>query len=781
MLSTKEGKKAWVEPVIDASAPDGYRLVVRSGRIAKEDEAKAKAGTKVGRGSNFTCVLTNTPLTPEHIKAEGKAGRMSARLLAIVAQGIRGRIYLSPTEEHEQIARSAEPEWEPEGDVPERLTGGTCYGYGLTTWGKLFTRRQLVAMTTFSDLVSEAREKVLDDARTAFAREWQGAMNALHRSGYHVMAYGPTKLGLEAIVQPAAEAAPLSDRLRNLGFPSVEQVAELTSDHTATTAIEELETAIIDDFLDAASTAAGAMGASGPNASQERPAYRLRILDRRLAHGGISVTAYAEAVATYLAFAVSKCSTRSCSLAIWEAGMGRLAGAMGRQAIPMQWSFAETNPLAGAGGDIAGTAVSVAENLDNLGIGLIGNARQSAAQTKPRRPVGAVISTDPPYYDNIAYADLSDFFYVWLRRSIGRVWPDLFHTLLVPKAEELVATPYRHGGRDAAEEFFMDGMTRALHNLAGETPGEYPLAIYYAFKQSEAETEGIASTGWATFLQAMVEAGLVVDGTWPVRTEATNALKAKTNALASSIVLVCRKRPKTAQITTRAEFLKAIKRELPDNLKLLQHGNIAPVDLAQASVGPGMAIFTRYAKVLEADDSPMPVKSALQLINTALDEFLSEQEGEYDPDTRFAITWFETHGMEPAAYGTAETLATARNVSVAGVAEAGLIEARGGKVRLLSRTEIPADWDPATDRRLTVWEATQHLIRRLELDGEQAAADLLNQLDSRAEPARDLAYRLYQVCERNKWADEGRAYNGLVIAWPELVKLARAAPEDLLI
>ena len=392
------------------------------------------------------------------------------------------------------------------------------------------------------------------------------------------------------------------------------------------------------------------------------------------------------------------------------------------------------------------------------------------------------ISTDPPYYDNIPYADISDFFYVWARRTLSAVWPDLFRTVLVPKAEELVANHLRQGGRQEAEEFFMSGMRRAIDNMLKAAPEQYPLTIYYAFKQAEVAEQGMASTGWATFLQAISEAGLLIVGTLPMRTERTARTRAiGSNALASSVILVCRKRSHAAQVTTRSAFVKALKQELPDALRLLQHGNIAPVDMAQASIGPGMAVFTRYAKVLEADDRAMDVRTALRLINAALDEFLSEQEGDYDPHTRFAVTWFETHGMDPAGYGAAETLATARNVSVAGVAEAGLIESRGGSVRLLPRAEMPAGWDPANDPRPTVWEAAQHLIRRLEEDGEVAAADLMRRLGERADPARDLAYRLYQVCERNKWAGEGRAYNGLVIAWPELTKLAQADTENLLI
>lgn len=363
---------------------------------------------------------------------------------------------------------------------------------------------------------------------------------------------------------------------------------------------------------------------------------------------------------------------------------------------------------------------------------------------------------------------------MWLRRSLKSIFPDLFVTLAVPKAEELVATPGRHNGKSGAEKFFLEGMTKAMNRLAEQVHPAFPITIYYAFKQAESDGDaGTASTGWETFLDAVIRSGFSTTGTWPMRTEGAGRMRAMgSNALASSIVLVCRKRATAAPITTRRDFLKTLKRELPDALKKLQHGNIAPVDLAQSAIGPGMAIFTRYAQVLESDDRPMQVRTALQLINQALDEYLSEQEGEYDPDTRFAITWFETHGMDEGPYGVAETLATARGVAVRGVQEAGILVAKGGKVRLLRREELPADWNPATGTRPTVWESTQNLIRTMQTQGEVAAGALLPQLGTLADTARDLAYRLYGICERKKWAEEALAYNALVIAWPELTRLA---------
>jgi putative DNA methylase len=388
--------------------------------------------------------------------------------------------------------------------------------------------------------------------------------------------------------------------------------------------------------------------------------------------------------------------------------------------------------------------------------------------------VGKVVSTDPPYYDNIGYADLSDFFYVWLRRALKPVFPELFATLAVPKMEELVATPYRHGGKEKAEQFFLDGMTQAMHRLTEQTHPAFPVTIYYAFKQSETESdEGTASTGWETFLEAVIRAGLSISGTWPMRTERPTALKTGTNALASSIILVCRPRPTTASTATRRDFLTALKAELPDALKHLQHGNIAPVDLAQAAIGPGMAIYTRYEKVLDAKGEPLKVRDALSLINQTLDEALAEQEGDFDADSRWALAWFEQSGFDAGSFGVADVLARAKNTSVDGMKEAGVIASKSGKVRLLKPSELPQDWDPATDPRLTAWEMVHHLIRTLEADGEGAAAELVAKFSSKAEIARELAYRLYTMCERKKRTQEALSYNGLVQSWPEIVRLSR--------
>ena len=671
MLSTKAGREVYVEPMIENG---GYRFTVKVGK--PKDAEGAKNGTKLSR-ANFACLMSGTPVSGDYIKAEGKEGRMGARLMAIVAEGDRGRVYLAPTPEMEALALTVQPTWKPEGEIAKRMTGGNCTPYGLTTWGDLFTRRQLVALTTFSDLVQEARERVHHDAFQA---------------------------GL------TADPKPLRD-------------------------------------------------------------------------GGSGAPAYAEAVAVYLGETVSKITSYHCSMGVWRANMSKSGRAFGRQAIPMVWDFPECNPFAGAGGDWEGAYGDAAKVLFSLGSNQNGHARQSAAQvTSDLFADAPIVSTDPPYYDNVGYADLSDFFYVWLRRSLRPIFPDLFATVAVPKAEELVASPYRHGSKEEAETFFLDGMTQAMHRLAEQSHPAFPVTIYYAFKQAESDgIDGTASTGWETFLDAVVRAGFSISGTWPMRTEQSAALKSSVNALASSIILVCRKCEPSAPTATRREFVSALKDELPQALAHLQRGNIAPVDLAQAAIGPGMAVYTRYATVLDAEGKPLTVREALALINQTLDEALAEQEGDFDADSRWALTWFEQSGFAEGEYGVAEQLSKSKNTSVAGMVEAGILTSKSGKVRLLKPAELPKNWDPQDDERLTVWEMVHQLVRSLE-QGESVAAELVGKLGSKAETARELAYRLYVICERKKRTQEALSYNALVQSWPEIVRLAsdkgKSGPEQ---
>lgn len=664
MLSTKPGKEAYVEPVIEG---DTYRFTVKVGK-PKDPEA-AKRGTKMGgSGSSFFCLLSGTPIPFEYIRAEAKAGRMGARLMAIVAEGSNGRVYLPPIPEHEQVARKAQPTWKPEVDLPKKALGFRVQEYGMRQWADLFTPRQLVALTTFADLVGEAMERVRQDALAA-------------------------------------------------GLP--------------------------DD-------------------------------DTPLREGGTGARAYAEAVGVYLGFALSKVANVGSSITSWMSDRGAFRETFARQAIPMVWDYAEANPFADVGGSLDAALEKSSMVLNFLPSGTTAFSVQVDASTQ-NVGLGKIVSTDPPYYDNIGYADLSDFFYVWLRRSLRSVFPDLFATVAVPKVEELVATPYRHGSKEKAEKFFLEGMTKALSRLAEQAHPAFPVTIYYAFKQSESEGNGEARrTGWETFLEAVIRAGFSVTGTWPMRTEGEGRIVARgTNALASSIVLVCRKRPENAPTATRREFLSALKEELPKALRLLQAGNIAPVDLAQAAIGPGMAVYTRYAKVLDAEGNPVTVREALSLINQVLDEALAEQEGDFDPDTRWALAWFEQFGFGEGEFGVAETLSKAKNTSVEGLVEAGILESRRGKVRLLKPEELPGDWDPVRDGRFTYWEAVHQLVRRLETGGEMAAADLLAKLGSRGDTARELAYRLYALCERKGWSKEALSYNALVQSWPEIARLSQ--------
>jgi putative DNA methylase len=533
MLSTKAGKEAYIEPVIETGS---YNFTVKAGK--PKDAETAKIGTKISRGANFQCLLSRTPITGDYIKAEGRAGRMSTRMMAILAEGVRGRVYLSPTTEMEEVSREAKPEWRPETPLAPDLRALWTSPYGLTTYGHLFTSRQLVALTTLSDLVREVREHV----------------------------------------RHAALAAGMQDDSKSLN--------------------------------------AGSTGAA----------------------------AYADAVAVYLGLAVSRTTNTINALAVWSQSREQSVNLFSRQAIPMAWDFPEVSPFGGAAGDFGATTASVSKTISD------GSHRpawvfQADAQSQKISET-KVISTDPPYYDNVGYADLSDFFYVWLRRALQPVFPDLFATLAAPKAEELVAIPYRHGSKDKAEAFFLHGMTQAMHSLADQAHPAFPVTIYYAFKQSESDgANGTASTGWETFLGAVIHAGFAISGTWPMRTERPTGVKTGTNALASSIILVCRPRLANAPTATRRDFLNQFKAELPMALAHLQRCNIAPVDLAQAAIGPGMAVYTRYAKVLDAEVKPLSVREALALINQTLDEVLTEQEGDFDTDSRWAVTWLNNRAL----------------------------------------------------------------------------------------------------------------------------------------
>jgi len=520
-------------------------------------------------------------------------------------------------------------------------------------------------------------------------------------------------------------------------------------------------------------------------AARERVAEDARVVglsddDRPLAEGGAGARAYGEAVAVYLGMCVSREANYCSTLCVWSSHpKDELAKQVFmRQAIPMTWDFAETNPFSSAGGTWDSQVNWLTRALGRLGTGQPGRAEQrDAAVALGMVDTPPLVATDPPYYDNIGYADLADYFYVWLRRSLRHVYPTLFSTLLTPKSSELIASGYRHDGDStAAKSHFESGLESTFQNIHKTHDSSYPFPVFYAFKQIETQGDDMTSTGWETMLEGLLKSGFAVTGTWPIRTELTTSLKKAIGALASSIVIVCRARQSEAPLATRKEFTAALRAELPEALKHLQQGAIAPVDLAQASIGPGMAVFSRYSKIVEADGEPMRVRTALALINEALDELLAEQEADFDPDTRWCVAWFEQYGMKEGPFGVAETLSRAKNTSIAGLVESGVLRSVAGKASLIERDELAGEWDPSRDTRLTVWEVTQHLIQRLEIGGEHAAADLLRQVGGLAEPARELAYRLFQICDRRKWASEALGYNSLAAAWLEITRLASAQP-----
>ncbi len=499
----------------------------------------------------------------------------------------------------------------------------------------------------------------------------------------------------------------------------------------------------------------------------------------RLQEGGTGPVAYADAVTHYLALALGRLANRTSSQCFWDAGGENVQQVFARPALPMIWTYAEGNPFSASSGNFLGQLDYTVEVLSRTPASANGKAVQRDARDISDRSGDVVVCTDPPYYDNIPYADLSDFFYIWLRKSLADVHPDLFRTLQVPKAQELIAEPARHDGWDAAAEFFERGLRQAFAAIGSVQDDRFPYTVFYAFKQSETDASGTASTGWETMLEGLLDSGASIVRTWPVRTEQPGGLREVGRAaLASSIILVCRRRPDDAPVVSRRDFLTALRNELPEALAELQAENIAPVDLAQSSIGPGMAVFSRYSRVVELDGSTMRVRDALAEINRALDAVLEEQDADLDADTRWALAWYAQHGHNNGPAGDADTLCKAKNTSIAGLVEAGILWQQGNECRLLTVDELDEDWDPATDRRLTVWETTLHLRRKLMSDGEQAASALLAQGGVIDDAPRDLAYRLFHICERQGWQPEAVAYNALVTSWPEIIRQA-TAPTDL--
>lgn len=659
ILSKKRGKEVWVETVIDQGS---YQFQVQIGKFPK-----GKMEGTVNR-SGATCILSKVAIPFSHIRKEGKEGRLGERLMAMVVEGNKERIYLSPNDDFGGDSQVDSPSWKPEHLLPYNPRDFKTPNYGLLTFGDLFTPRQLVALTTFSDLVLEARSKAIADASTAGMQD--------------------DGLGLDA--------------------------------------------------------------------------------------GGTGATAYGDALAVYLSFGVDKLCDYNSSLVAWSPTRDQLKTTFGRQALPMVWDYAETNVFGNAAGDFATTMAGICRAMGYLNSETFGYGLQKDAQYQSVSK-GKIVSTDPPYYDNIGYADLSDFFYVWMRRSLELIFPTMFATVAVPKLEELVATPYRHDSKESAEKFFLDGMIQVFQNLASIAHPGFPVSVYYAFKQSETKDSGTSNTGWETFLEAVLQSGFSVTGTWPIRTErGARTIGLGTNALASSIVLVCEQQRSEAPSISRRQFQRELREAMPTALEAMIGGSegaspIAPVDLAQAAIGPGMGIFSKYSAVLNQDGSRMGVHDALVLINRAITDYLHPDSGNFDSDTLFCDEWFQQFGWSTSDFGTADTLARAKGTSVEGLQQAGVVEAGSGKVRLLKWSEYPAGWDPRNDGRVPVWEACHQMIRVLNQHGETAAGALLVRMPGLGEPLRQLAYHLYTQCERSNRAEDARAYNELIGAWHAIV------------
>ena len=666
-LAKRPGKpKVWIEPIIDREAMTISYAIREGGEPTYE--------RTVSRG-NGTCIATGAAIPASYIKAESCTGRMGQQLMAVVADGDRGRQYLAPTPTESASAIAAHPRWKPEVALPDHGLGFRVQAYGFDEWWKLFTPRQLTALTTFSDLLSKVAEQARSDATTV------------------------------------------------------------------------------------------GLAANGV----------------RLRDGGRGADAYADAIVTYLAFVIDRLADRNSSICSWDSSRQHARNLFARQAIPMTWDFTENNPLATSSGSWLNCVTGLARAIEHVPASTASaQALQRDARARVQESAGAVVSTDPPYYDNVGYADISDFFYVWMRENLSQVWPDEFSTVVTPKAEEIIADPGRHGGPAGARQHFESGMAEFMKALAASVALEIPATIYYAYKATETSEGEARSTGWDTFLQAVIDAGLQVSATWPMRTELANRPRGLgSNALASSIVLACRPRSSCAVLATRGEFMAALRQELPEAVRVLQSGDIAPVDMAQSAIGPGIKVFSRYARVVEADGSSMPVSAALAIINDVLGEVLDGEEAELDADTRFALAWFAEHGYSPGPSGDADSVARAKNTSLAGIETAGIGEARAGKFRLYERGELDPGWSPAHDDRLTVWEATQHLAAALERS-ESETAELLHALGGYGDRARQLAYLLYQKANDRGWASEAGAYNGLITAWPTLrtgaATVAAAAP-----
>jgi putative DNA methylase len=672
-LSKKKGKEAWVRPIIVVDPDHPSRKKVEF-EIGAAGAPSADQDGTVGR-NGATCIACGSAVALEYVRATSREVGFGAQLMAVVAEGDRQRIYRPPDDDHRRAAMVERPDGAPDESLPDEALGFRVQNYGLTRWADLFTNRQLLALTTFSDLVVEVRERVLRDA--------------------------------------VASGAPQGDRLQS---------------------------------------------------------------------NGTGAAAYADSVATYLSCALVRVAMTDSTLCRWNPVGAKVQHMFGRQAISLVWDFSEVDPFATATGSWDAAVEMALNALELAPVATAGDVVQRDATSRVEGR--SLLSTDPPYYDNVGYADLSDFFYVWHRRALRSVYPALFSTVLVPKADELVANPHRHSGRDGAKTFFEHGFRRVFAQARSAALEGYPITVYYAFKQSDDGDNGTVSTGWETLLDGMIHSGWAITATWPIRTELGNRMRGlDSNALASSIVLALRPRPSDAPTTDRRGLIAALQEELPDALRRLQQGAIAPVDLPQAAIGPGMAVFSRYSKVVENDGTTMTVRSALARINEILDQVLNEQEGDFDPATRFAIAWYRQHGYETGRFGVADDLARARNTAIEALVRDGILTSAAGKVTLLSPAVLPDDYDVLDDDRVGIWETLQHLVAILARDGLQPAGVFLSRAQERPDGAidfelvKELAFLLFSIAERNGWTQDALAFNTVATAWPEIIQAARVTQD----
>ena len=658
-LSKKKGHEAWVKPIVNEDGSIRYEVQHNA-----DGPTGDKEGTVNRRGA--VSIVDGTPIDFSYIRAEGRAGRLGAQLIGVVADGGTGRLYCSPSASQEHIANVFHPTTVPQESLPEQALGFRVQAYGFEYWSDLFTNRQLTVLTTLADTVETVRQQVLDDALAA-----------------------GMPLG-----------APLDD-------------------------------------------------------------------------GGDGAQAYADAIAVYLALAVSRLTDHCSTIVGWNINREGLRNVFARQAIPMTWDFAEANPFSQSSGNFLSQVSWVAEAVENVPAKPLSEAHQADAATRDYTDV--VVSTDPPYYDNIGYSDLSDYFYVWLRPMLSDILPSVTATMMTPKAQELVANPYRHGGKDGAARFFTDGFNQVFAHIRRTARTDVPMTVYYAYKQKDNESG--TSTGWYALLDGLIKSGWEITATWPVRSERSGRmLSVGTNALASSIVLACRQRPDDAETITARIFNNLLRSELSQRLRTIIASEISPVDLSQAAIGPGISVYSRYARIRQPDGTDMSVNNALQLINQIIDEVMGEEDTGYDADTRFAVTWYQAYGWGHQDSGIADQLARTNGTSTGLLESGGILETAGGDAWLRQPQVMTEAWDPTTDVHTSLFEVAMRLTGIFDREGAEATEVAIAKVIGKGialDSVRALVFRMFHEAEKRDDSACAQLFNALVSMWSELASRAR--------